>query len=297
MGLSGYLSSLPRHVTNPNRLAPPQDTKPNIETGRDFRRHAHRDRPIAPPTASPDTRRGVARPGPAVRSTQDCASPRAVAASRAFFTLRDGDCPGCNWPILGCSSRIFRWGRRGSPGLVQGPTQRISSQLLTGLDDSAGSRQRLNRASISAAGTPACRDFMVHSSAFWGICRGPGAMCKRETAGQFDNPKKRQTFCRYRLMPNFQAISRSLAPGRIASPCARGPVIRNVKRQGSATRRPDGPALQGLKGPAIPCQARHNSAGRDHHDSPVTRFRQPFARIACAQLPGLLWHHDFAFQL
>jgi hypothetical protein len=157
---------------SPTRTAsppPPEDTNQTSKPVEIFAGHAHRDRPIAPPTASPDTRRGVARPGPAVRSTQDCASPRAVAASRAFFTLRDGDCPGCNWPILGCSSRIFRWGRRGSPGLVQGPTQRISSQLLTGSDDSAGSRQRLNRASISAAGTPACRDFMVHSGAFAGV--------------------------------------------------------------------------------------------------------------------------------
>jgi hypothetical protein len=179
---------------SPTRTAsppPPEDTNQTSKPVEIFAGHAHRDRPIAPPTASPDTRRGVARPGPAVRSTQDCASPRAVAASRAFFTLRDGDCPGCNWPILGCSSRIFRWGRRGSPGLVQGPTQRISSQLLTGSDDSAGSRQRLNRASISAAGTPACRDFMVHSGAFAGV-RGPCANEKQQ--GNSIIPRKDRLF-------------------------------------------------------------------------------------------------------
>jgi hypothetical protein len=159
-----YLSSLPRHVANPaGPPRPPEDTKPNIETGgRDFRR---------PCTTIALAHRLPSRLIPAA-AWHDRVLPydqRRIAHLRGPLPHRGHFSPSVMAIVLaaiGQDGAVHPVFFGGDAGEVQGPTQRISSQLLTDGMTQPVPRQRFNRASISAAGIPALRDFVVHSSAF-----------------------------------------------------------------------------------------------------------------------------------
>jgi hypothetical protein len=170
VGLSVYLSSLPRHVANPaGPPRPPEDTKPNIETGgRDFRR---------PCTTIALAHRLPSRLIPAA-AWHDRVLPydqRRIAHLRGPLPHRGHFSPSVMAIVLaaiGQDGAVHPVFSGGDAGEVQGPTQRISSQLLTDgmtqpVPDSVSTGPASPRREYPHFGISWC--IRVHSGAFAGI--------------------------------------------------------------------------------------------------------------------------------